>query len=75
MAGQITVSLAVDALKEACHEYEKFEQQKAAALKRRDTAIRDAAQYLPITTLQALTGLSREQVYRIRTAGTGPSKA
>lgn len=70
MAGSITVGLAVQSLKEACEEFERFEKRRAAALDRRDAAIREAAEYIPITTLQGITGLSREHIYRIRTAGT-----
>lgn len=70
---RISTSLAVEALVEAVEEFNEYEAKRAKALADRNQAIRDAAEFIPRLRLAKITGLSREQVYRIATTGVRES--
>jgi len=65
VASIITMTMAMDDLKEAVAKYADFEAKQAAALADRNRAIRDAAQYISVSELQRVTKLSRQRIYRI----------
>lgn len=62
----ISVSLALDAISEATEAVLRLEQQLAEARHVRNELILDAAPKVKAQTLQQYTGLSREQLYRIK---------
>lgn len=70
----ISVSLALDALSEASSEVRALETRLADSKAARNRLIRDAAGKVKASVLQDITGLSREQIYRIQTSPEQPTR-
>lgn len=70
----ISVSLALDALSEASSEVRALETRLADSKASRNRLIRDAAGKVKASVLQDITGLSREQIYRIQTSPEQPTR-
>lgn len=71
----ISVSLALDALSEATGAVLRLEQQLSEAKVIRNSLIKDAAPRVKASVLENITGLSREQLYRIKNSPLVPSKS
>lgn len=66
----ISVSLALDSLSEATAEVRALETKLAESKALRNRLIKDASGKVKAQVLQDITGLSREQIYRIQTSAT-----
>lgn len=70
----ISVSLALDALSEAAGAVLSLEHELTEAKVIRNRLIKDAASRVKASVLENITGLSREQLYRIKNSPLTPSK-
>lgn len=67
MVGKISAAMVVASLKETVAEVDRHRDALAAARAERDELIREALEVIPMLRMVKITGLSRQQLYTIKT--------
>jgi hypothetical protein len=63
---QLSVGLALDQVRESSNKVRHLNAELDFARRERDRFIQDALQYVPMTQMMKITGLSRDMLYRIK---------
>lgn len=63
---KLSVSLALEQVKEACAVERKIRAEHEFARKDRNRYIKEAAKFVPVTQLMKVTGMGRDTLYKIK---------